>query len=60
MNQEELLDRYKKLLQSFDPWYTHSDDHSVFKDGERKWKEICDLQPKVDQDRKIYNQLMKV
>lgn len=48
---------YRQLLTSHDWYYHYSDDHSVYKAGERENQRLVALRMKLDPSGTIWNQL---
>ena len=46
---------YVAALCRHDWYFSRSDDHRVFKDGERSWAEISKAQPVLDPEYKLWN-----
>jgi hypothetical protein len=47
---------YIDLLKSHDWYYSYSDDHRVWKDGELKARQLQELQQAHDPDFQVWNQ----
>jgi len=44
---ENDLKKFRQLLSKYDWWYSYSDDHSVYKKGEKQSQEISNLFQKL-------------
>jgi hypothetical protein len=50
------MNDYIDLLKSHDWYYSYSDDHRVWKDGELKARQLQELQQAHDPDFSVWNQ----
>lgn len=52
---EKLLDKYRRLLGEKDWSYNYADDHSAWRRGSDRHKELVAISLEVDPDYKIWN-----
>lgn len=53
----QLLKKYVTMVERHDFAYAFADDHQVWLNGTREWAEIAGLQPSIDPDWIIFNDI---